>query len=357
MELFSHRYFRVLISVLVTLVCLYLVGLLRGFFSDIWAVLQVLVIPFVGALVVAYILRPVVELLVKRKVPRSVAILLIYFSFALFFVVVVMNLIPLLSRQVTELINRAPVFVHQADKWIDNLTAQKQYLPDSLRQGVEGAINQVETSITKQTGQILQMITSTVNAIFIAFVIPFLVFYMLKDARALGRVVVHLAPKHYQDDVKRVLIGIDEMLGRYVRGQLLIMLIVGILTYAGLLVIRMPYAITLASFMGIADLIPYIGSFIGAVPAVILALFISPQMAIKVLIVNIIVQQLEGNLVSPQIMGRTMDMHPMLIVAALLVAGNLGGVLGLIVAIPIVAVVKVVIRQVKEIREERLHIE
>jgi len=349
-SVFSRRYFRVVASVLVTLTCVYLVGLLRSFFVDIWGVAEVLVIPFVAALVVSYILQPVVNLLVRRRVPRSVAILVIYFSFILFIVIMAMNSIPLITKQLSELITRLPDLVRQTDIWLDNLTRQKQYLPDAAKQAVENGINQLENGLTRYIGSLLGMVTSAVNAIFIAFVVPFLVFYMLKDARAIGRFIVQLMPIHYRGDMKQLLLGVDDMLGRYVRGQLLIMLAVGILTYAGLLVIHMPYALTLALFMGLADLIPYIGSFLGAVPAVLLGLFISPQMALKVLVVNVIVQQLEGNLISPQIMGRTLQLHPMLIVAALLVGGKMAGILGMVAAVPVVAVMKVVVRQVREIR-------
>lgn len=352
MDMRMNRYLRLVLSVLVTLLCLYLIGLLRDFFHDIWVVLRALVIPFAASLVVAYILQPIVEQLVKRRMPRAIAIALIYFAFVLVVIVIAINCIPLISKQLTELGSHLPDLVRRADAWIDQMAAHKQYLPQSLRVAVESIISQLQNGIVGYTGHVFNLITNTVSAVFIACVIPFLVFYMLKDARAIGRAIVHLAPQRHRPAVRIILEGIDDTLGKYVRGQLLVMLVVGILTYAGLLIVRMPYALTLATFVGLMDLVPYIGPFIGAAPAIILALFISPPMAIKVLIVNLAVQQVEGNLVSPQIMGRTLDLHPMLIVAALLIGGEIGGVLGLVVAVPFVAVVKVTWRHIQAMREQ-----
>lgn len=128
------------------------------------------------------------------------------------------------------------------------------------------------------------------------------------------------------------------------------MLAIGVLAFIGYLIIGMPYALLLALFLAITDIIPYIGPIIGIAPAVLIALTVSPALLIKVVIVNIIVQQCEGNLLSPQIMGRTLKLHPMAIVAALLIGGELAGLVGLILAVPVLAVLKVVWMQLTDER-------
>jgi predicted PurR-regulated permease PerM len=346
----SSKYFRVIVSVFVTLLCIYMIAQLRDFFHDIWTVMKALLIPFLAAMVVAYILQPIVEILVRRRVPRGAAILIIYFTFALIVIAAVLQAIPVVAKQMTQLGNHIPDLVAQADKWMDQISARKQYLPDALRHGVEAALGQFERNLTAYATQLVSMVTSTVGAIFIAFVVPFLVFYMLKDARAMGRAFVHLVPHKYRTQARDILAGVDTTLGSYVRGQLLVMVTVGILTYAGLLIIKMPYALLLALFLAIMDIIPYLGPFIGAAPALILGISISPGMALKVLIVNLIVQQCEGNLISPQIMGRTLHLHPMAIVAALLISGEIGGVLGLVCAVPVLAVIKVIYTNIRDFK-------
>lgn len=338
----TNRYLRATLSVLVTLTCLYLFGLLRGFFTDIWGVVSAVVYPFAASLVITYILQPVVDALHRRGVPRSIAILCIYFAFALLIVVALVNAIPVITRQVSQLISNMPNIVAQANHWIDLANSRKQYLPDAVRIGLENALNKLEQGLTTSASGVFTFIGSAVNTVFIAFVVPFLVFYMLKDAKSMGRAFVRVAPEKHRRQIHDMMISIDQTLGRYIRGQFLVMLGVGILAFAGYLVVGMPYALLLALFLAVADIVPYLGPIIGAAPAVIIALTLSPSLLIKVVIVNIIVQQCEGNLISPQIMGRSLKLHPMAIVAALLVGGELGGVLGLIVAVPLLAVLKVI---------------
>ncbi|WP_157062147.1 AI-2E family transporter [Alicyclobacillus ferrooxydans] len=347
----SSRYLRIALSVLVTLACVYLLGMLRGFLQDLWQVIYVVLLPFLISLVIAYALQPIVELLVRRRVPRGMAIMIIYLAFVLLVAVAVLQAIPAVTRQFVQLTQHFPTLVQQVDHWIGVVSSHKKYLPDAVRKGVESALTKAEQGLAGSVSNLFAMLTSTVSAIFVIFVVPFLVFYMLKDGRAIGRGVLRAIPARYRPDVKTLLLTVDETLGTYVRSQLLVMLVVGVLTYAGFLVIRLPYALLFASFLAVVDMIPYIGPFIGALPALIMGLSISPQMALKVLIVNIVVQQLEGNLISPQIMGKTLHMHPMAIVAALLIGGEVGGILGLVCAVPILAVLKVVVSTWKELRK------
>jgi predicted PurR-regulated permease PerM len=347
----SSRYLKVALSVLVTLACLYLVGMLRGFLQDVWKVIYVVLLPFLISLIVAYALQPIVELLVRRKVPRGVAILVIYLVFVLLVAIAVLQAIPAVTRQFTQLTAHFPVLIQQIDQWAGALSAHKKYLPDAVRTGIEDALTRAEQGLAGSVANLFTMLTSTVSAIFVIFVVPFLVFYMLKDGRSLGRSLLRTLPARRRPQVKTLLLTVDETLGTYVRSQLLVMLVVGVLTYAGFLIIGLPYALLFATFLAVVDVIPYIGPLIGAAPALILGLSISPQMALKVLIVNVVVQQLEGNLISPQIMGKTLHMHPMAIVAALLIGGEVGGILGLVCAVPILAVVKVVLKTVKDLRQ------
>ena len=118
------------------------------------------------------------------------------------------------------------------------------------------------------------------------------------------------------------------------RGQLLVCLVVGILAYVGYMLIGLPYALLLASIVGLMNVIPYLGPFIGAAPAVLVGLSESWKLALFVVAVNVVVQILESNVVSPQIVGRTLKLHPLVIILALLIGGQLGGILGLILAVP-----------------------
>lgn len=345
----STRYLKTALSVLVTLACLYVLGQLRTFLQDVWNIIYVVLLPFLIALVISYLLQPIVELLVRRRVPRGMAILMIYGVFIVFLAVAILQAIPAINRQFVELTTHFPVFLQHANGWLDTVSQHTKYLPDAARKGIESALAKVEQNITGSIAGLLTMVTGTLNALFVAFVIPFIVFYLLKDSDVFGRGVLRLTPHRFRPHVKVILAGIDATLGGYVRGQLLVMLVVFVLTYAGFLIIRMPYALLLALFLGSVDVIPFLGPVLGAAPAIVLALSISPQMALKVLVVNLVVQQLEGNLISPQIMGKSLHLHPMAIVAALLLGGEVGGIVGLICAVPLLALGKELYTDLKDL--------
>ncbi|MCY0888432.1 MAG: AI-2E family transporter [Alicyclobacillaceae bacterium] len=342
MRIRLSRYTEAALAVLLTLLCVYLLGQLRGFFHDIWMVARAVLFPFLAALIVTYILQPIVQVLSKRKVPRTIAILLIYVVAALLIALALSHTVPTITRQSNQLVHNLPSMMAFVNQWVDDIVRRKQYLPDALRVGMENALNRLESQVTGWFSGLFTVVSGVLNTVFMVFLVPFLVFYMLKDGRGIGRAVVRLWPKSRREEAKSLLLGIDATLGRYIRGQLLVMLAVGILAYIGYLVVGMPYALMLALFLAVADIIPYIGPFIGAAPALLLALPLGFGMVVKILIVNVIVQQCEGNLISPQIMGRSLRLHPMAIVAVLLLGGELGGILGLIAAVPLLAVAKVI---------------
>ena len=186
----TTRYLKTALAVLVTLACLYTVGLLRGFLQDVWHVVYVVLLPFLISVVICYILQPVVELLVRRRVPRGMAILLIYIVFILALVVAVLQAIPAVTRQFTQLADHVPTLLQQANGWLDGLSRHTKYLPDAARQGIETSLARLEQSVAGFIAGMFSMLSNTLNALFVAFVIPFIVFYMLKDADAIGRGVL-----------------------------------------------------------------------------------------------------------------------------------------------------------------------
>lgn len=182
--------------------------------------------------------------------------------------------------------------------------------------------------------------------LFLVFIIPFLAFYMLKDFQMIEKTALTIVPKKHRDRTVRLFVDIDQALGNYIRGQVLVCLIVGILAYLGYWLIDMPYPLLLAFIVALFNIIPYLGPFFGAFPALVMASTVSVQMVLLVVTVNFVVQILEGNVISPQVVGRKLHLHPLLIIFALLVGGKIAGIVGLILAVPVFAVVKVIIHHV-----------
>lgn len=337
--------------VLVVLTCLFLVGQLRGLFFDMWGILSAVIGPLVISIIATYVMRPLVDALVARKVPRTVAILILYVVAFAVIAVFLVNTLPLLIAQASTFIKQLPVYVTMFDSFLDHMTFAARVLPKGVRTGIERALSGAESGLVAWFSGALIGVRDLISGFVSAFVIPFLVFYLLKDYSLFTQLVIRLFPRRSHATVSRILEGIDASLGRYVRGQLLVMLLVGIATFVGLLIVHMPNALLLASIVGLTNIIPYVGPFLGAAPGLFMAFGVSNALLIKVLIVNLIVQQLEGNIFSPWIMGKTMRLHPLMILLAVMLAGEVAGITGLIFAVPLLAVGKVIWEQVRAARE------
>lgn len=294
-------------------------------------------------MIISYVLNPIVTMLHDRKVPRTIAVLLIYAVFCAVITVLLVNLIPMFIEQVQELNRHVPELSMRAQNIVTDIN-NTSFLPESIRSGVNKSLVNIEKKLSESLFNFVNNIGSMVNALFIAFIIPFLAFYILKDFDVFERTVITYVPKAHRKNTVRLLKDIDTALGSYIRGQFLVCVIVGVLAYLGYMLIGMPYALLLASIVAITNVIPYLGPFFGAAPALLMASTVSLKLVILVAIINTLCQILEGNVISPQVVGRTLHMHPLSIIFALLVGGEIAGIVGMILAVPIFAACKVIIQ-------------
>jgi predicted PurR-regulated permease PerM len=342
---FKNRLFTVLVYILISLLILFMLLQIRPMLSAIYRFLMEILAPFIIAMIISYVLNPVVSLLNTRKVPRTVAVLLIYAVFVLSTTVVLMNVIPMFMRQLAELNEHIPQMAMKAQSLVDNLNSL-QFVPDSVREGINRSLAKLEQGISVTISKYIDGIGSVINMVFVAFIIPFLAFYILKDFQMIEKTALAIVPSEKRKRVITLLVDIDAALGNYIRGQLLVCVIVGLLAYVGYWLIGMPYALILAFLVATFNIIPYLGPFFGAAPAIVMASTVSLKMVLLVALVNTVCQILEGNVISPQVVGRSLNMHPLLIIFALLVGGELAGVIGLILAVPLFAVMKVILQHV-----------
>jgi len=344
-RLWKNRWFAILIFVLLSLLVLYMLIQIRPLLVGTYDFIKAVLAPFFVAMIVSYVLNPVVNLLNERKVPRTIAILLIYAVFFTTLTVILMNIIPVLVMQLNELNDHMPDIMMRGQSMFDGLN-QSKLMPGSVREGIYASMRAWEQNISLMISKFINGIGGTINMVFTAFIVPFLAFYILKDFQLIEKTALTIVPKKRRKEVASLLIDIDNALGSYIRGQFLVGLIVGILAYIGYWIIGMPYPLLLAGIVAIFDIVPYLGPFLGAAPAVIMASTVSWKMVLLVILVNTIVQIMESNIVSPQVVGRTLNMHPLIIIFALLVGGEVGGVVGLILAVPFFAAMKVIIQHV-----------
>lgn len=339
----SNRLFVWLVYFILGLIAVYLLLLIKPLLLNVYVFLRAVLAPFIIAMIISYVLNPVVTMLHERKVPRTIAVLLIYAVFCAVITVLLVNLIPMFISQVQELNRHVPELSMRAQNIVTDIN-NTSLLPESFRGGINKMLLQMEKKVSESLLGFINNIGSVLNTVFVAFIIPFLAFYILKDFDVFERTVITYVPKSHRKNTVRLLKDIDSALGSYIRGQFLVCLIVGVLAYLGYLIIGMPYALLLAGIVAITNVIPYMGPFFGAAPAILMASTVSFKMVLLVAIVNTACQILEGNVISPQVVGRTLHMHPLLIIFALLVGGEVAGIVGMILAVPIFAACKVIVQ-------------
>ncbi|WP_138415623.1 AI-2E family transporter [Aquibacillus sediminis] len=356
--MFKQKSMRILYWIIVgilTFLFLYLLTILFPFYRSFFSVVMKILTPFIIAGLIAYLLHPVVEKLHEHKFPRWLAIIGIYLLFFGGVGYGGYKLYPLVIHQLRDLNDNLPQFIDMYRKTIYGVYESTSFLPETVHDRMDEFFIEMEEKIGTILTNSVKQLTKIMDVIIIIAVIPVLVFYMLKDFNLIKRAIWKLTPKKYQDDGKELAKEIDDSLGHYIRGQLLVCFFVALTSYGLLWFIDMKYPLVLALTMGITNIIPYFGPILGAIPAVIIAFTVSMKMVVYVIIAVFVVQIVEGNLLSPFIVGKSINIHPILIIFALLVGSEIGGVVGMIVAVPLLSIIKVIIMHAKSFKTGEEH--
>ncbi|WP_442595132.1 AI-2E family transporter [Neobacillus sp. D3-1R] len=299
--------------------------------------------PFIIAALITYLLHPLVERIHEMGLHRGLAVIIIY---SLFFGGVGYALylgVPAFITQLRDLSESAPKFANQYRSWNNVIEKQTAHWPLGIHERIETGIIALEKRVEGILSLVLSGMVNVFNSIFVLAIIPFIAFYMLKDINTLKKAAWYITPRKWRKQGVLFLRDVNESLGSYIRGQLLVCIVIGVVSAILFWFVKMKYPLLLGFIIGVTNVIPYFGPVIGAIPAVIIAATISVKMIIFVLIIILVLQFLEGNILSPLIVGKSLHMHPLMIMLALLAGGEVGGVVGLILAVPILAVLKVAI--------------
>ncbi|MGM7683032.1 AI-2E family transporter [Cytobacillus sp. Hm23] len=336
-----------LLLFLLMFVLLYVLMKLAPIWKPMLKMIAIVITPFVIAAFITYLLHPIIEKIHHHGVPRSIAILLIY---TLFFGGVGFGLykgVPIIIEQLKDLSENVPIFIETYRDWIEEIRDQTSHWPNGFHDRIEEGLQSIEKESALLVTKLLNSMKRLLNYIILIAIIPFLVFYMLKDYPDINKAIWYITPKKFRTPGKEFLQGVDESLGNYIRGQLFVCFAIGIIATIGFWLIKMKYPLLLGSIIGVTNIIPYFGPIIGLIPAVIIAATISMKMVLFVSGLVLVLQFIEGNVLSPLIVGKSLHMHPIVIMFALLVGGEIAGVLGLIVAVPFLAILKVTILHAK----------
>lgn len=336
-------------AVLVTLLSVYMLFLLRPILLPVIKIAAICLLPFIIGGFIAYLMHPLVKKLIKQGFSRTGAILLIYFLFFGGIGVALVKGTPLLIEQLRDLSASAPELSKMYEERIWALQAETVSWPDGLQLEVRERIVAFESWLSSLMEKFMNVLIKAVNFLLVLAIVPFISFYFLKDISKVKRKAWGMTPKRWKRKSVRFIRELDQSLGSYIRGQLFVCLLVGGLAALLFAVIGMDYAILLGIIIGATNVIPYFGPIIGAIPAIFIAITISPKMAIYVAIIVFVLQFAEGNLLSPWIVGKSLHLHPLFIIGALLVGGEVGGVIGLILAVPVLILLKAAFMTDKQI--------
>ncbi|MEK7072236.1 MAG: AI-2E family transporter, partial [Patescibacteria group bacterium] len=201
-------------------------------------------------------------------------------------------------------------------------------------------------------GGIFNTFFAFLGGIVSILIVAVLTFYLTVEEHAMKRVLRSLVPVKYQPYVTHLVNRIKEKIGMWLRGQLILSLIIFVLVWFGLSILGIKYALVLALFAGVTELIPYLGPFIGAIPAVFIALTQSPALAIGVIVIYVIIQQLENHIIVPKVMQKAVGLNPIITIISMMIGFKLAGILGIVIAIPVATAISIALNDVLEIKEE-----
>ncbi|MCG3420719.1 AI-2E family transporter [Oceanobacillus jordanicus] len=322
----------------------YLMIKLFPFYGAVFSFLWHLLAPFIIACFIAYLLYPVINRIHSLGIPRGLAILFIYLLFFGGVGYLVYRIFPVMLIQIRDLNEQLPQFVSMYEKLIYRMYEYTSFLPETVHDKIDELIIRLEGFVNGLLSNIIESTTKIFDMIVVITVIPVLVFYFLKDDTKIKSYIKRYIPEKYKPRTGKMVRAVDETIGNYIRGQLIVCLFVSITSFILFQLLGLQYALLLALIMGITNIIPYFGPIIGAIPAVAIALTMSGKMVIFVILSVFVMQLIESNLLAPYIVGKSINMHPIAIIFALLLGGQLFGVLGMILAVPVFTTSKVIIK-------------
>lgn len=290
----------------------------------------------------------IVDWLTHWKVPRTIAIILIFVVVGLLLLFLILYLAPILQTQLTSLIANIPRFITELNRrlqeWQES-TFFAEFEEFEFFQNLSGYdyAKLVDGVIATISQNLWTFLGSVANFVMVALTIPLILFYMLKEGSQLTPRMVDLLPEQYQGEARNVLAEMNETIRLYIQGMVVVSLFIGVMVYIGYLIIGLDYALLLAAICMITNFIPYFGPVIGTIPAVIVALIASPLKAIEVIVIMVIANYVENHLIAPLVLGKKLRIHPVTIIVVLLTAGSFGGLVGVILGVPAYAILKVIV--------------
>jgi putative permease len=324
--------------------------LLLGLLALIWILSysSMVLTPLILAVLLSILLNPLVVLLEGRGLNRTLAVILVMAALTVLLAAMLTFLAPVIAHEFktlsgivrgetpATLLEKLKVFLHQHLPWLKNPGITSQIM------------GRAEKFLYSLLNQSIQLLPSIIPVAIALVLIPFMTFFLLKDGRRLKNSFIQVMPNRYFETAISLLHKIECQLGRYIRGQMLVSLCIGTLAVTALAILKVPYFFLIGAAAGLANMIPYFGPIVGAIPAVILNVIDKGSLgaALPVIVAFLIIRLIDDTLVSPNILGRSLHIHPLLVIIVIFTGGEMFGIMGLLLCIPVTGIIKVTIQEV-----------
>lgn len=341
------------VEFVLVIIGLYFLLRMPNLYAPVVKMFQAIVLPLLIAGFLYYMFDPGVRFLEKRGLSRFWGFLLIFIIVVVVIVLMVVNIIPQLVEQAIQLSQSLPEYADAFGNWLTHLAQREEFQNFNLEEQLASAnltldnlINMVVTQVTTGVSRFVGVLT---RFFVLLFTVPFILIFMFKDGHRFLDALSVFFPTTIRKELRQTVNELNDTLSAYISSTVIDAIIIGVLSFIAMTIFQQPYSLLLAVICGITNIIPYVGPFIGAVPAVIVGLFISPMQALYMGLSILVIQQLDGNVIKPLLFGKSLNIHPLTIILVLIGSGTVFGILGMLICIPVYAVIKTLIINIRKI--------
>ena len=367
---------RLITKIFLGILAIYLINIIFNKFPILGYTLSSVII----AIIFAYIIDPIVNYLERKGVKRQFGVIIVYISVILIFGILIVSVIPKTINEVSNLLASLPAMVDTLIKDVNNFLTEvfakfnielpenfidvyKESNPkvngnvetpqivsdilDSMKKAINELIVKMQGSLMGSLSNIVSKLYGFLTSAFRLVLIIIFSFYFSVDKERFILKVKKAMPNKYREDISYLTGNIDTALQQFIRGRMLLAIFVGVLTMLYLLVLRVDFAIIIGLITCVADIIPYIGPFLGCAPAVLFAFMDSPMKALWVLILFVIVQWIENNILAPKLIGDSTGLNPLVILISIIIGGGIFGVWGMVISVPLTSIIFILVDFIK----------
>ncbi|KDR93742.1 Predicted PurR-regulated permease PerM [Peptoclostridium litorale DSM 5388] len=337
---YEEKTFEYLIYTILTLIIVFLLGRLDFVLIPLKDAASLILVPILVGGLFYYMLRPVVHMVEKRRIGRKHAVTIVLLGMMIILTGIAIYGGNSIRKEFADFYDYFNEQISGARQSTRGIFGEGD-IPVLLIENITGYIVSILEVMFSKFGKNILGLFPTIAGIGTQLIlIPFALFYFLKDGHRFLPIMLNVFPERHRDDAKKILIDIDRVIAGYTTGQLMVAFVIGVLMYIGYIIIDLPNALVLSIFAMITSIIPFLGAFLGVLPALLVGITIDMFYIVKIGILSLVVQQIESKFISPNIIGTKLEVHPLTIIFIIIIAISLFGIIGAFIAVPAYAVIK-----------------